>query len=111
MRKIYLTNNGLVEILEGQDNLIKSDWVKVQLKSDGSPYAYYSQDGTPDLVKIQEEETKIKVEQDIANAKQYLLNTDYKVLPDYDGDTTGVLEARAEARVLINALEAELERL
>lgn len=41
----------------------------------------------------------------LETAKQYLLDTDYKVLPDYDGDTTGILEARAEARALIRQLE------
>jgi len=41
------------------------------------------------------------LEQELAIKKQYLADTDYKVLPDYDGDTTGVLEARAEARTFI----------
>jgi deoxyribodipyrimidine photolyase len=48
------------------------------------------------------EEDKIK---QIAEAKQYLQDTDYKVLPDYDGNTDGVIEARAEARALIRGLE------
>ena len=55
MRKIYLTSNGLHEILEGQDNLIKEDWVKCELKEDGTPYSNYNIDGTPDLVKEQED--------------------------------------------------------
>ena len=42
----------------------------------------------------------------VAQAKAYLASTDYKVLPDYDGDTTGMSEARAEARVLIRTLGA-----
>ena len=40
----------------------------------------------------------------VNQAKSYLTSTDYKVLPDYDGDTTGILEARAEARNIIRTL-------
>ena len=40
----------------------------------------------------------------VNQAKSYLASTDYKVLPDYDGDTTGILEARAEARNIIRTL-------
>lgn len=40
----------------------------------------------------------------VNQAKSYLASTDYKVLPDYDGDTTGILEARAEARNVIRTL-------
>ena len=43
----------------------------------------------------------------ISEAKAYLNNTDYKVLPDYDGNTDGIIEARAEARATIRAIEAE----
>ena len=38
-------------------------------------------------------------------ALAYLAETDYKVLPDYDGDTTGVIEKRKEARETVRALE------
>ena len=37
----------------------------------------------------------------IAEAKQYLNDTDYKVMSDYDGNTDGILEARAKARATI----------
>ena len=50
--------------------------------------------------KIFQENTK-----KIAEAKKYLQDTDYKVLPDYDGNKEGILEARAEARALIRGLE------
>ena len=40
----------------------------------------------------------------IADAKAYLANTDYKMMSDYDGDITGVAEARAEARTTIRTL-------
>ena len=55
------------------------------------------------------EAERVKAEQDkvISEAKQYLNDTDYKVLPDYDGDTDGIIEARAEARATIRAIEAE----
>ena len=41
----------------------------------------------------------------VFKAKSYLASTDYKVLPDYDGDTTGIVEARAEARNTIRTKE------
>jgi hypothetical protein len=41
----------------------------------------------------------------VAETKSYLAATDYKVLPDYDGDIIGVIEARAEARTFIRANE------
>ena len=41
----------------------------------------------------------------VFEAKSYLASTDYKVLPDYDGDTTGIVEARAEARNTIRTKE------
>jgi hypothetical protein len=44
---------------------------------------------------------------EIVEAKAYLTSTDYKVLPDYDGDTTGIVEARAEARNTIRSLEKD----
>ena len=53
----------------------------------------------------EEKETKIIESKQIAEAKQYLQDTDYKVLPDYDGNKEGILEARAEARALIRGLE------
>jgi len=55
---------------------------------------------------LRNELAKIQLEaKQIEQAKQYLQDTDYKVLPDYDGNTDGVLEARAEARALIRGLE------
>ena len=42
---------------------------------------------------------------EVADKKAYLLSTDYKVLSDYDGDTEGVLEARAAARAFIRLNE------
>lgn len=64
-------------------------------------------DGTTEVFDFRtaEEITQAENEQKIEEAKQYLASTDYKVLPDYDGDTTGILEARAEARALIRSLE------
>lgn len=64
-------------------------------------------DGSTELYdfRTQEEIDLAENEQNIAEAKQYLNDTDYKVLSDYDGDTTGILEARAEARALIRSLE------
>ncbi len=56
MRKIYITNNGLHEILEGQDNLIQDDWViKCELDKNGQPYTKYLANGKPDLVAIEKQ--------------------------------------------------------
>lgn len=57
---------------------------------------------TYNIVELTSDEIKVY---QIEDAKQYLNETDYKVLPDYDGDTTGIIEARAEARALIRSLE------
>lgn len=64
-------------------------------------------DGSTELYdfRTDEEITQAENERKIKEAKSYLASTDYKVLPDYDGDTTGILEARAEARALIRSLE------
>lgn len=64
-------------------------------------------DGTSELFDfrtVEEIQAATNLEQ-INEAKQYLADTDYKVLPDYDGDTTGILEARAEARATIREIE------
>lgn len=50
---------------------------------------------------------EMEVVETIRVAKQYLSDTDYKVLPDYDGNTDGIIEARADARATIRAIEAE----
>ena len=39
----------------------------------------------------------------VAEAKQYLVDTDFKMTADYDGDTTEVKIKRAEAREFIRA--------
>ena len=55
MRNIYLTNNGLHEILEGQDDLIQDDWILCELDENGQPYIKYLADGKPDLVEIEKQ--------------------------------------------------------
>jgi cytochrome oxidase Cu insertion factor (SCO1/SenC/PrrC family) len=62
---------------------------------------------TPEPEFTEEELKTINNNKLIHEAKQYLIDTDYKVLPDYDGNTIGILEARAEARTLIRSLEAK----
>jgi len=74
MRKIYLTNNGLQEILEGQDFLIKDDWVKCELKEDGTPYTYYNEDGTPDLVEEAKDEANKTYNEKWNLVSEYLIN-------------------------------------
>lgn len=64
MRKIYKTTNGLHEILEGQESLIKPDWIKCELKEDDTLYEFYNDDGTPDTVRISInalEQTRLKI--------------------------------------------------
>jgi hypothetical protein len=73
---------------------------------DGSESKYYTYNQLKLAQNASEEEiTKAINTKQVEKAKQYLQETDYKVLPDYDGDTNGVLEARAEARALIRQLE------
>jgi hypothetical protein len=50
------------------------------------------------------EEVKL---QKVQEAKQYLLATDFKVLPDYDQDNADVKVKRQEARELIRSIEAQ----
>ena len=51
---------------------------------------------------------KKELEKQISEAKQYLLDTDFKVLPDYDQDTTDVRVKRQEAREFIRANETTI---
>ena len=57
--------------------------------------------------KAKEGAYKATDEYKLSEAKQYLNDTDYKVLPDYDGNTDGIIEARAEARATIRSIEAK----
>ena len=45
------------------------------------------------------------IEKQIFEAKQYLISTDYKVLPDYDKSNDDILLTRQEKRELIRKLE------
>ena len=53
-----------------------------------------------DALKLEEDKAK-----QIAEAKKYLSDTDFKVLPDYDQDSTEVKVKRQEAREFIRANE------
>jgi len=55
----------------------------------------------------QAELDKIEIDKQIAEAKQYLSDTDFKVLPDYDQDSTEVKVKRQEAREFIRANEGD----
>ena len=48
-----------------------------------------------------------EISEKLAEAKQYLLDTDFKVLPDYDQDSTEVKVKRQEAREFIRANEGD----
>jgi hypothetical protein len=106
MRKIYITNNGLQEILEGQDFLIRDDWVKCELDEDGGPHSNYKADGTPDIPKITEEKEKENIANKVEENKRYLSSTDFKMTIDYYNTLTEKEQdeltlARAEAREFI----------
>ena len=62
-------------------------------------------DNTPEPGFTEEELAQQAKDKQIADAKAYLLSTDYKFTADYDKDTTEVKAKRAEARAIIRALE------
>ncbi len=53
--------------------------------------------------KAKEDAYKATIEYKIEEAKAYLASTDFKVLPDYDKEPSGVIAKRAEAREFIRA--------
>jgi len=125
MRKIYLTNNGLQEILEGQDFLIKDDWVKCELKEDGTPYKNYNTDGTPDLDLENKENRIAEIKTSISEKETYLSITDW-ITAKYNDEVTilatiskadfvakyqEVYTNRANVRDEINTLQQELKTL
>jgi len=50
-------------------------------------------------------EAQAKAEQEITRLKQFLADTDYKVLPDYDKDSSDIIAERKKARETIRNLE------
>jgi len=68
-----------------------------------------------DLTSITEEEMKVLTtpvytqeelnQQEITRLKQFLADTDYKVLPDYDKDSSDIIIERDKARQVIRELE------
>ena len=89
--------------------------------SDNEVFAYddeqIKQGYSKDLISITEEEMKVlttyvptreeEINLQIAEAMKYLVDTDYKVLPDYDKDSTEVKVKRQEAREFIRANEGD----
>lgn len=95
--KHYLTNNEIRAIEEGQEFLVKADWV---LLSDEELYARLNPPKT---------EAQILAEK-IAEAKAYLASTGWYIERLNDPSSgkavpQEVLDKRAEARVIINELE------
>ena len=81
-----------------------------ETKEDGSYYKYYNQNGTPDLVKIEKELLEEDKATQIAEAKEYLTDTDFYFSIDKYATLSEerrleLNTLRAEARVLINSLE------
>jgi len=58
------------------------------------------------MIKINEAKKQEKLnQQEITRLKQFLADTDYKVLPDYDKDSSDIIIERKKARETIRALE------
>lgn len=72
---------------------------RLEFTADGLPLIVDIPEPTPEEILAKENQVKV------VEAKQYLKDTDYKVLPDYDGSTEGIVEARVKARYLIRNLE------
>ena len=66
---------------------------------------WLSEGNTPEPEFTEEELAQQAKNKQIADAKAYLLSTDYKFTADYDKDTTEVKVKRAEARAIIRSLE------
>ena len=88
---------------------------------DYSEETYYrtEQDDAPYVVFTKKSAEQLKQQEDaksLTAAKQYLLDTDYKMLPDYivkpDGEPlVDIIAKRADARTLVRELETELQEL
>ena len=69
--KYYInTNKELFGIEQGQEFLVKSDWVECQLQDGGLPYSRYNTDGTPDLECIEQERLATELAIQEAEAKR-----------------------------------------
>jgi len=58
------------------------------------------------MIKINEAKKQEELnQQEITRLKQFLAETDYKVLPDYDKDSSDIIIERKKAREIIRNLE------
>ena len=87
--------NGSMSVPKAESNRHYKD-VKVWLESN-----------TPEPEFTEAELEAKEINEKLAEAKQYLLDTDFKVLPDYDQDSTEVKVKRQEAREFIRANEGD----
>ena len=83
-----------------------------ELDDEGNRYSHYKADKVdgvyvPDLEAIEQSKLEEDKAKQITEAKKYLLDTDFKVLPDYDQDSTEVKVKRQEARDFIRANEGD----
>ena len=81
------------------------DDIKIAHKDEKEVQQWLSEGNIPEPEFTPEELAEQARLEKVFKAKSYLASTDYKVLPDYDGDTTGIVEARAEARNTIRTKE------
>lgn len=96
---------GITEIADPAPPADYSDETYYRTEQDGSPYVVYTKKSA-EQIKQQEDAKAVQV------AKQYLADTDYKMLPDYtvkpDGEPlTDIITKRAAARELVRELEAD----
>ena len=93
-----LTLNGALKYDNGvflSGHTLESEEYKQWLLEGGIPEPEFTAEEVAEQARLEK----------VFEAKSYLASTDYKVLPDYDGDTTGIVEARAEARNTIRTKE------
>lgn len=86
-----------------------TDGACIPFADDNIDYVEYklwlAEGNTPEPEFTEEELAQQAKDKQIADAKAYLLSTDYKFTADYDKDTTEVKAKRAEARAIIRSLE------
>ena len=108
MKHYINKNKELFGIEQGQEFLVKSDWIECITQEDGVPYSKYNTDGTPDIDLIEQERVANELSTKIAEAKAYLASTDFKMTVDYFATMViekqeEVIAKRAEAREFIRA--------
>ena len=106
MKAINIQNNEWT-ILDKDSNLVTTVFCNENNNTEQGALDAYNEALNPSQEMIEVIEAQDEKDRLVSEAKAYLNDTDYKVLPDYDGNTEGIMEARAEARATIRSIEAE----